>query len=539
MRALVYIRVSTDEQAQSAETQERGALAWCAAQGHAVVETVRDVGYSGAEWVRRPGIAALQLAAASGRPPWDLVVVRDVDRLGRDGVRLPYLLATLREAGVDVVEYSTGQTVALDGVGQLVASVRACVAQIEREQIAHRTRTAHRQQHLDRRVVGGTVYGYRNVRGPGGVRYAIEEREAAVVREIYERAARGEGTREIARTLNARRELPPSAGRRGTGSWSPAAVLEILRRERYRGVLVWGATTRRYRGGTRSRVEGTAPVRVEAPDLALVSGALWEAAQPEQQPGRHRPDRPARARHLLVGFAVCDGCGGPIATTHTRQGTETVAAYCCGWARDRGICEARWRRWTERVNGVVLRWLAEEVLDGDVVADAVAIARARLADDAPDPRLAELAEREREGAAAVARLVAAVEAGAGDLPELVARLRERQGELERARQERAALAGARALLPRDLDSALAAVVADLRGALARDTEGARRVLGAVLVGRLRVSVPSPRAPLTLSGSAELGGVVSLAVTRGDAASPAGPALPPRPSLALIPVVLVA
>lgn len=107
------------------------------------------------------------------------------------------------------------------------------------------------------------------------------------------------------------------------------------------------------------------------------------------------------------------------------------------------------------------------------------------------------------------------------------------------RQERAALAGARALLPRDLDSALAAVVADLRGALGRDTEGARRVLGAVLVGRLRVSVPSPRAPLTLSGSAELGGVVSLAVTRGDAASPAGPALPPRPSLALIPVVLVA
>lgn len=538
MRAVVYVRVSTDEQAQGAETQERGALAWCAAHGHAVVEVVRDIGHSGAEWVRRPGIAALQLGAKT-RPPWDLVVVRDVDRLGRDGVRLPYLLATLREAGVEVVEYSTGQTVALDGVGQLVASVKACVAQIEREQIAHRVRTAHRQQHLDGRVVGGTVYGYRNVRGPGGVRYAVDESEAAVVREIYERAARGEGTREIAWALNARREPPPSAGRRGTGSWSPACVLEILRRERYRGVLVWGRTAKRYARGTRARVEGTAPVRVEAPELALVTPELWAAAQPEVQPGRHRPDRPARARHLLVGYAVCDRCGGPLATTATRQGTTSVAAYCCGYARDRGVCDARWRRWTERVNGVVLRWLAEEVLDDQVVREAVAIARDRLAADAPDPRLGELGDQEREAAAAVARLVAAVEAGAGELPELVARLQERRAELARMREERSRIADARRLLPRDLDGALAEVVAGLRGALARDVDGARRVLGVVLVGRLRVSVEGPRAPLTLSGSAELGGVVSLAVTRGDGASPGGPSLAPRLAVAQIPVVLVA
>ena len=87
MRVAVYIRVSTDEQASSAEAQETGALAWCAAQGHSVVATYRDIGHSGAEWKRRPGVIALEVDVKRAPRPWDLVVVRDLDRLGRDGVR--------------------------------------------------------------------------------------------------------------------------------------------------------------------------------------------------------------------------------------------------------------------------------------------------------------------------------------------------------------------------------------------------------------------------------------------------------------------
>ena len=53
MRVAVYLRVSTTEQAESLDTQERGVLAWCASHGHTVVATYRDVGVSGAEWARR------------------------------------------------------------------------------------------------------------------------------------------------------------------------------------------------------------------------------------------------------------------------------------------------------------------------------------------------------------------------------------------------------------------------------------------------------------------------------------------------------
>jgi len=533
VRALIYLRVSTDEQASSVDTQEQGARAWCAREGHDVVATIRDVGWSGAEWERRPGLREIEAAARAEVPPWDLVVVRDVDRLGRDAVRLPLLLSELRDRGVAVVESSTGQTVALDGVGQLIASVKACLAQIERETIARRVRHAHATQHAAGRVVGGKVFGYRNTRTPAGVVYEIEPAEAAVVREIFGWAALGEGCREIARKLNARGVASPSAGRRGTGSWAPGVVYKILHSERYKGSLAWGATAKGYRGGTKIRRAGEVQ-RTERPELAIVDAETWEAAQATRDEvrvaagrTRHRGGAP---RHLLTGLAVCAACGGPLATTATRSGTVSVHAYCCAWRRDRGVCEAAWRRPTARLDAVVLDWLSTEVLSPDVVAEAVGIARRRLASAEPDPRVAALTDEEREISAAVSRLVAAVEAG-GDLPEIMTRLRARRERLAAVRAELSGLARGATVIPHDLDATLRDVVSGLRDQLAADTAGAREILAAVLVGRLRVSWEGPRGRLRVEGEAELGGllrgVVTEGPTRGKAASPEGRVDSPR------------
>ena len=144
MRAALYIRVSTDEQASSAEAQESGARAWAEARGHSVVAVYRDIGHSGAEWVRRRGVLDLQVDVAREPRPWDILVVRDLDRLGRDQARLPLLLSTLADHDAQVVEWSTDRVVELDVMGRMIAGLRAGMAEMERELIAHRTRTALR-----------------------------------------------------------------------------------------------------------------------------------------------------------------------------------------------------------------------------------------------------------------------------------------------------------------------------------------------------------------------------------------------------------
>ena len=128
MRAAIYARVSVDDRAVSLDAQEAGAREWCARQGHVVVAVHRDDGVSGAEWDRRPGVQRVRAEALTRPRPWDVLVVRDLDRLGRDGVRLPLLLVDLRDAGVSVVEWTTGQAVAVDGMALVLAQLRATMA---------------------------------------------------------------------------------------------------------------------------------------------------------------------------------------------------------------------------------------------------------------------------------------------------------------------------------------------------------------------------------------------------------------------------
>jgi DNA invertase Pin-like site-specific DNA recombinase len=514
MRVAIYVRVSTDEQASSAEAQESGALAWCAARGHSVVATYRDIGHSGAEWVRRRGLLDLQLDAVRSPRPWEVLVVRDLDRLGRDQARLPLLLATLADHDVRVWEWSTDRAVELDVVGRMVAGVRAAMAELERESIAHRTRTALRQKAERGLCVGGAVYGYAHRRDPDGVRDVIDEAQAEVVREVYQRAACGESVRSIARDLNTRGVPSPRAGARGTGTWSPSALWEIVRNPRYRGRIIWGEVGASYKGGSRVTVDRTDTVERDDASLAIVDPVLWQRAQSDAGPVRVAQGRAIRRgttpRHLLIGLAVCDHCGGPLGSARQLAAGASVPAYCCLWHRDRGdaACPAAFCRVAARLDAVVIDWLVKEVLDGDLIASAIAEARRLALSTEPDPHAEALRAEEREHALAVSRLTCAIEAGAGEVGGLVTRLAARARQLAEVRALLARESSAAQVVPIDLEARLRAVVADLREVLLADPGRAREVLAAVLVGRVRVSQPVKRGPVWLTAEAAPGALLA-------------------------------
>ena len=155
------------------------------------------------------------------------------------------------------------------------------------------------------------------------------------------------------------------------------------------------------------------------------------------------------------------------------------------------------------MDAAVLAWLADEALSPDVIHDACERARARSRAVEPDPRVAPLVAEEADLARVVARLTAAIEHGADDVGGVVARLRERSARLA-ARRAREVLSVGYAERP------------DL----------VRAVLGAVLVGRVRVGLRDGRlwlegeaAPSRLSPD-EPGG------TRGAETTPTGPARSP-------------
>lgn len=537
-RAALYLRVSTDEQASSLDAQESGARAWCERHGHTVVQVYRDEGVSGAEWLRRPGVAALQADARLTPRPWDLVVVRDLDRLGRDALRLGLLLETLHARGAQLVAWSTGETVQADPMARAIVMLRGVLAEQERAQTAHRTRTALRQRAERGLVVGGCVYGYATERGPEGVRYLPHPTEAAAVRMIYERHAAGVSARLVARELTAAHAPAP----RGAPSWAPSTVHEILRNPRYRGEAEWGRVGGAYVEGSRVVVHRTDAevVRYEVP--ALVDADLWQRAQARTSAVRAAAGRTAAAlsrepRYLLVGHAVCDHCGGPLSSWRQTSGSgpaarrRVVQSYRCGWRATRSpdACEASYIRPQAPLDRAVVEALADALAPAQVRA-ALARARELLRPEAVDARRDEAERVARDAERRVARLTEAVAHGTDGLAPLVEALRTATAELAAARATLAGLAAPAPVLDLAAERELVALAGGVAEALVvgldRAHKGDREAV-AHLRAILGASLPQPlRArwdgrDLALRGLLSPGRVLVRPGDRGSVGDPNG------------------
>jgi DNA invertase Pin-like site-specific DNA recombinase len=504
MRAAIYARRSTDEQAASLEVQLGEARRYIEAKGWTLdpVHVFVEKSLSRAEFVKRHAFHALRTAVEARAI--DAVVVRDESRLGGDTFRTALAIQEFVEHGARLFFYFTDDEVTLDTpLQKLSVAFRSASAEMEREKIAGRT-----HEHLATKArrglnAGGRVYGYDNVPIMDGSRrvavdYAVNEREAEVVRDIFRRFAEGEGLRAIAKSLNARGIASPRAGRRGTRSWCPNAIREMIRRDRYRGILIWGRLGKTYRGGTRVHVarEESEWTRAERPDLRIVDEELWNAVQAQiarakRITGRMGARGPA-ARYFLSGLARCATCGGPIQAVNGRSGKATIKVYVCSWRRVRGAseCANAVQRPVEHVDHAVRAWIRENVLRESLVLDTLAEVRRRLEARArtADTRGPQVETEIRGLRAEIERLVTALASCGGEQPQAVLRAigerEKRVAALEADLRASRAAPGAVSLEVRRMEREARQRLDDLRGLLDRNPVEARRVLEALLDGPL-------------------------------------------------------
>jgi len=129
-------------------------------------------------------------------------------------------------------------------------------------------------------------FGYRNVvvNGADGkrshVKREINDVEAQVVRRIFQDCATGSGLKRIAKTLNAEKQPAPRPKANRPRGWTPSTVRAILHRELFRGIQVWNRRRSTDAWGKRSveRRPETEWIKIEVPDLRIVSDDQWEAA---------------------------------------------------------------------------------------------------------------------------------------------------------------------------------------------------------------------------------------------------------------------
>src|SRR5262249_22805391 len=160
MRAIGYVRVSTDKQADhgvSLEAQEAKIRAMATVQGAEIVELIVDGGES-AKNLKRPGTERL-LSMVDDRQI-DTVIVAKLDRLTRSVKDLCSLLELFEKRGVALVSVAESLDTS-SAAGRLVITIMAAVSQWEREAIGERTRDAMRHKKSNGQRVGNIAYGFR------------------------------------------------------------------------------------------------------------------------------------------------------------------------------------------------------------------------------------------------------------------------------------------------------------------------------------------------------------------------------------------
>ena len=510
MIAAVYARKSTEQNVvddqKSTRRQIEHARTYAARKGWAVSEDhiFDDDGISGAEFAKRPGFLRL-MNALGRRAPFQVLIVSELSRLGREQFETNFALKKLAEAGVRTFAYMDDREVVLDSaVDRFMLAAVNFGAELEREKASLRSHDKARQQFLAGHVTGGAVFGYDNVRVAAAdgrhshVERRVNDDEAEVVRRIFELRAAGVGQVRIARTLNvegARAPQPRGDGR--ARGWAASTVREILFREMYRGRLVWNRQRKRTPWGREQHSDRPTGewLHLDAPALRIVSDVLWHEAHRQLTLDRHEYDRVTcgkrrgckdrDSKYLLVGFARCGVCGGGmhVRTRSTTKGRR-LAFYACTNHYNKQACAHRDVWPLEAIDQAVLTAIGGDVLQPDIVADIVKEARAMfdasMSDDGTVAMRCELEQLETEQA----RLADAV-ANGGRLPVLMAKLEA----TERRRLELAALLDPRttAAQPpswREIERRVRQSLTDWRAMLLGDVAHARDAFRKLLAGAI-------------------------------------------------------
>jgi site-specific DNA recombinase len=513
MIAAIYARKSTEQtgvndEERSVTRQIEHAKTYALKKGWTVSEDhiYSDDGISGAEFGgRRPGFMRL-MSALKPTPPFQVVIMSEESRLGREQTRTQYALLELVEAGVRVFFYLDDQERKMDtATDKLISMIKNFGGEFERERTGQRVHDALRRKAHAGHVVGCKVYGYDNVdvRGPDGTRQHVIRQinpvERDIILRIFERyAADGIGVHGIAKALNAEGIPPPRGHGRG---WAGSCIRAILYRPLYRGTIVWNKTKVISRGGTKTSCRRPASEwdTIDAPALRIVPTELWARVQAKlayagtlygRRPNGQLVSRPSgadlRSQYLLSGLAQCAICGGSL-VCQMRRKEHGKNVYMCAFHHGRGreICTNDLRINQGVMDTAVLAAVAS-VLDTRLLEAAIARAGQTLrSSPVPDERLA----LERQLSATEARLTHLVEA--------IATGRATDAVFNELQKEEAVKAGLVARL-RNLDQltalatlegprlsrTLAERVADVQHLLGRHIPRTRQLLRTLIPGRI-------------------------------------------------------
>ena len=340
-RAVVYARVSTDEQAEkgySLPSQLDLCRKYAERLGYRVVKELTE-DHSGATPIAERPVGK-RLAEIIKAREVDALIVYQVDRLSRDIVNLLATVQTWLRRGLEIHTCDIGK---IESELDIVLVIKGWQGSDERKRIRERCMRGKRaKMQAGKLVCTRAPYGYALVRDANNriVALAIVPEAARIIRLIYQWYVYGDENEEplsqekIMDRLNAMRA--PTAGKRKktkAGEWNRQAVSYILSNEVYAGIYRYGVLI----GATNNRRPLEEAVSLNVPPI--VDRKTWERAQKRRKYNRAMALRNNKHHYLLRGMIRCSCNTAVRGMSKTKTRFYYVCLKACGAVRKR-LCHA-------------------------------------------------------------------------------------------------------------------------------------------------------------------------------------------------------
>ena len=308
--------------------------------GYIIVGQSFDDNVSGMKFNRR-GLD--ELMAAVDADKIDVVIVKDLSRLGRHRSQTALFIDYLREHQVRVISATEGVDTFRDE-DDLIIGVRGLMNDFYAKDIGKKIRAGYRQKQREG-IVLTPPFGYWKDKNRNEI--VVNSEAAVTVQIIYSLYLQGCGQKEIARRLNAAGRKTPAqlrAERCGRGVrhthktrdgqflWTYTSVKNILVEEAYTGVL--NNHRREYNNGKTKHIDKAGWYRHEGFFPVIIEKQEWEQVQALLK-RQARPANGNQAKHRYAGLLTCWECENTfIPMIRCWNGKSRVEYVCRGYHRN-------------------------------------------------------------------------------------------------------------------------------------------------------------------------------------------------------------
>jgi site-specific DNA recombinase len=352
-----------------------------------------DEAKTGVTLLNRMGIQGL-VALANQKPrPFDILLIDDTSRLGRNVGDVCKLVDKFDYAGVKLYFVTDELMSGNESFREAFIAKASADEQFSRK-LGKRVRRGRIGRFDAGYNPGGICFGYSNEKvydytkkgpygepGLKGMKEVIDPEKSQIVLRMFRAADGDKSDRQICLMLNELGVTPPQpTHKRPQVSWSKGAVSTILTNERYLGIRIYGKTKEIRHPDTGKKERKDLPqsewrIRERNSELQIVPDDLFRRVQEKRKlksskigvqrlGGMTRTE--ASRKYLFSGLLRCGLCGGKLNIRTTKP-----ARYGCVEYQERGLCSNKATISQELLEREFIHALSEKLRDDSLRNDLI------------------------------------------------------------------------------------------------------------------------------------------------------------------------